>query len=260
MIKRFAVKNQYNQKIVGLLNIPKTKPPFPAVIVCHGFTGYKEQIHLQSLAEVLESKGFLVCRFDFTNEIGKSDGRIENISFKNHLSDLKTIVNYINHLNLVKKNHLGLAGHSFGGQIILHYAVKDKKIKTLADLAGVIDWQDDEIMRTAEWQDEFNQIKTNGFVKVVKSSGKIYKIKKDFYLSMFKIKTASIIKKINIPTIIVHGSKDKSVPLSQSKLCYKLLKKPKKLVIIKGAPHTWKEPRYYNQVNLAVASWFNKHL
>lgn len=137
MIKKVSFKNKQGQKIVGILNIPKGKPPFPAVIICHGFKGYKEQQHLKTLATSLAAKGILAFRFDFGNGVGESYGKLENISFSQYLKDLKTAIDYLLKQKIVDRRRIGLAGHSLSGQLILHYAPTDKRIKALVDLAGV---------------------------------------------------------------------------------------------------------------------------
>ncbi len=62
------------------------------------------------------------------------------------------------------------------------------------------------------------------------------------------------------PTIIIHGDKDKAVPLNQSEIFIDHLKKhqiPCKLVVKKGAGHTWET---MNDDNVIIAKWFEEHL
>jgi len=261
MIKKISFKNRGGRRIVGIINLPKGKPPFPAVIICHGFKGYKEQIILKSLAEVLARAGILALRFDFTNGVGQSFGPLEDIRFKTGISDLRAAVDFLVKQKIVDDNRIGLAGHSLGGQMILYYAPTDRRIKVLADLAGVIQWGNNEIAQEIKVRKNFAAIKKAGYY-LVESRGKKrkYKVKLSFIFDMFKINALGRIKKIRVPTLIVHGSKDESVPLCQSRRAYKTLIAPKKLVIIKGAPHTWRAPKFYQQINPEVTAWFKKYL
>lgn len=62
------------------------------------------------------------------------------------------------------------------------------------------------------------------------------------------------------PTIIIHGDKDNAVPLNQSKFFIDHLKKhqvPCKLVVKKGAGHTWEK---MDDDNVIIAEWFEKYL
>jgi len=77
---------------------------------------------------------------------------------------------------------------------------------------------------------------------------------------LLKRNTLSQVAKIKVPTLVVHGSDDISVPVKHSKMVFKELKSAKKLAIIKGAPHTWKKPVDYQRVNPIVLDWFKKYL
>ncbi|MFA6254697.1 MAG: alpha/beta fold hydrolase [Patescibacteria group bacterium] len=266
MQKRVVFKSKVGQKLVGIFDIPKGKPPFPAVIICHGFKGYKEQMHLKSLASLLAKKGILAFRFDFGNGAGQSYGKLEDIMFSQYLRDLKTAVDYLSHNKLVDKKRIGLAGHSLGGQLILHYAPIDKRITVLADLAGVVFRGAGKTNLEKNTKEQLAEAKKTGYFFVYsKRTGKKYRIKVGYYFELLKYNTPERIKKIKIPILIIHGSKDESVALSHPYLAYKLLKSTKKLVIIKGAPHTWRgknDPgnKFQKKINPIVVEWFKKYL
>lgn len=261
MKKRVIFRNKRNQKIFGILNIPKGKPPFPAVIICHGFKGYKEQLHLKTLAELLAKNGILTFRFDFGNGVGESYGKLEDIKFSQYLADLRSAINYISKQKFVDQKRIGLTGHSLGGQLILTYTPTDRRIKALADLAGVAYRGDGNTSLERNIVKQLPQVKKSGYFFISsKRTGKKYKIKIGYYYDLFKYNTPAQIKKIKVPTLIIHGSKDESVPISHSRLALRLLKSPKKMVIIRNAPHTWKQPKYYQQINPIVVNWFKKYL
>jgi len=266
MIRKISFKNNQGQKLVGIFNIPKGKPPFPAVIICHGFKGYKEQMHLNSLANELAKNGILAFRFDFGNGVGKSYGQLEDLTFTQYLADLKAAVDYVYKNKLVDKNRIGLSGHSLGGQLILHYAPGDKRIKVLADLAGVVFRGGGQTNLERNVLLQLAQAKKTGYFQVTsKRTGKVYKIKIGYYFDILKYNTPAQVKKIKVPVLILHGSEDKSVSLNHSKLAYRLVKGSKKLVIIPGAPHTWRGKddlgnKFQKRINPIVAGWFKKYL
>lgn len=264
--KKIIFKNSRNQKLVGILDIPKTKPPYPAVIICHGFKGYKEQMHLRTLASLFAQNGILALRFDFGNGVGKSYGKLEDIKFSQYLGDLKAAVDYIFKNKLVDNKRIGLAGHSLGGQLILHYAPTDRRIKVLADLAGVVFRGGGQTNLEKNVMLQLAQAKKTGYFQIRSArTGKKYRIKISYYFDILKHNTPAQIRKIKIPVLIVHGSKDKSVSLKHSHLVYKLVKGEKKMVVIAGAPHTWRgqdDPgnKFQKKINPVVVNWFKKHL
>ena len=266
MRKKVSFKNQKNQKLVGILNIPKGKPPFPAVIICHGFKGYKEQGHLKTLATSLTNNGFVVLRFDFTNEVGESYGKLENIQFSQELQDLESVISYISKQKFVDSQKIGLAGHSLGSQVVFHYAPSDKRVKVLAGLAGSYIRGKGTTNIEKNVLKQFGAAKKSGFFYVYsKRVKKGYKIKTDFYYDLIKHNTLAQVKKIKVPTLVLHGTKDSTVSISNSKKIYKLLKQPKKLAVIKGAPHTWRgkadpKGKFQKIINPIVVEWFKKHL
>jgi len=261
MEKKAYLKNQTGQRIVGLFDLPKGRGQFPVVIICHGFKGYKEQRHLKTLAQQLAKNGIAAFRFDFTNEVGGSAGTIENIKFSQELIDLRSVIDFVSKQKFVNPTKLGLAGHSLGGQVILTYTPTDPRIKVLADLAGVTYRGAGDTNLEKGFRGKTDQIKQAGyFIVESRSKRKKYKIRFDFYTDLLKHDTLGQIKKINIPTLIIHGSEDSSVPLKHSQTAYKLLSQPKRMVIILGAPHTWKEPQHYKKINPIIVGWFKKYL
>jgi len=266
MQKKVSFKNNAGKQLIGVLNIPLGKPPFPAVIICHGFKGYKEQMHLKTLAAELAKKGIISFRFDFGNGVGESYGKLEDITFTQYLQDLKSAVNYLSKRNFVNQKRIGLAGHSLGGQLILHYAPTDKRIKVLADLAGVVFRGAGKTNLEENLKVQLAEAKRSGYFFITsKRTGKKYKIKLGYYFELLKHNTPAQIKKIKVPVLIIHGSKDETVSLDHPRLAYKLLRQPKKLMIIKGAPHTWRgedDPgnKFQKKINPIVVEWFKKYL
>lgn len=262
MTRKVWIKNDRGMKIAALIGSPKKgKAPYPTVVICHGFKGYKEQQHLKSLAGELEKNGFMTVRFDFTNEVGESDGNIENIKLSNELKDLRSVIDYISKQKNVDPSRIGIAGHSLGGKLVLDYAPSDKRVKAIVDMAGVVLRGGEGTRLQRNIKEQQAKIKEKGFFTVTsKSKHKIYKIKIGFYLDLVKFNTLLSITKIKVPTLIVHGSEDESVPVKQSQIAFQNIKAPKKMVIIKGAPHTWKKPADYRRVNPIILDWFAKYL
>jgi dipeptidyl aminopeptidase/acylaminoacyl peptidase len=230
-------------------------------VVCHGFKGTKDAVYLKTLAHTLAARGIAAFRFDFTNEAGESEGKIENILFTQKLRDIGAVVGYVSRQKFVDAKRIGLAGHSQGGQAILTYAPKDARVKALADLAGPSYRGEGNtgVEKTIRKQSP-DAKKTGYFTLYSKTQKKTYRIKLRFYYDLMSYDTAAQIKKIKVPTLIVHGSADTSVPLVHSRRAYQLLKQPKRLVIVDGAPHSWKEAKYYRPINSIIASWFEIYL
>ena len=75
MQKKLIINNNNNQKIVGIMEwFGKNKGPL--VILCHGFKGFMDQVQIRDTAKNIANAGYTTVRFDATNSIGKSEGRL----------------------------------------------------------------------------------------------------------------------------------------------------------------------------------------
>ena len=86
------------------------------------------------------------------------------------------------------------------------------------------------------------------------------RIKLSYYKDLLSHDTPAAIRRITVPTLIVHGMADQSVPITHSKQAFRWLKGTKRLVLVPGAPHTWKDPRYYRPINKIISAWFEIYL
>lgn len=266
MTKKNSFKNKQGQTIVALIDVPKGQGPFPAIILCHGFKGYKEQLHLKTLAQALASRGFIVLRPDFTDGVGESDGKLEDIKFSKELTDLRSAVDYLVKQKNVDPKRIGLAGHSLGGQLVVHYAPSDKRIKALVGLAGSYIRGNGMTSLERNALANAKESKKTGYFSVhSKRTGKTHPIKIGFYYDLLKHNTYNEAKKIKIPILLLTGTADSSVRAENSKKVYQVVKGPKELTLIKGAPHTWRgkdDPggKFQRIINKKVVDWFSKNL
>lgn len=257
MTEKFFVLNSKGQRIVGIADYQKQKSP--AVIICHGFKGIKEEELLVKLSDRLFKNGFSTFRFDFTNGLGESYGKIENITITQELDDLKAITNFVyNNLN-IDKNRIGLAGHSLGGMLAILYASQDKRIKAAAPLSPVLKLDitpaiNQGLPFVLKWKKQGFQI-FHSYSKNID-----VKVNYAFYEDGKKYDSVEAARKLKIPIFFVHGDKDDAVPVEHSKMMYKSAKEPKKILIIKGSDHSFTKKEHLNEVTNRVAYWFGAAL
>ena len=67
------------------------------------------------------------------------------------------------------------------------------------------------------------------------------------------------VKKIIAPVLVIHGSKDTSVPLKQSQDLIDCLKVKKKLYIIDGAPHTINDENHLKSYASKIETWLKQN-
>ncbi len=104
-------------RISAVLETPdslKEGDKIPAVILCHGFIGSKNDTLIVELSKALTSRGIAAVRFDFDAH-GQSEGDFAKMSIDTELADAKAVFDYLKTRPYVAA--IGAAGHSQGGVI-----------------------------------------------------------------------------------------------------------------------------------------------
>ncbi|MBU1036674.1 prolyl oligopeptidase family serine peptidase [Patescibacteria group bacterium] len=253
MQKQVSFKNSKGQRLVGVLNIPPGKGPFPGVILVHGFsTGYEINHIVNQAAQKFYKADFITLRFNFSS-YPPSSGTYQQCLINQFVSDLKKALDFLKKQPKVSKNRIGLAGHSLGGYDVLMAAVQFQgQFRPLVTFASVYD---------------FESVLKNYF-----KAGKINEIEKDFWIvngkkvttkfmkGKFFNPTDNIFKRISCPTLLIHGTKDQLVPFISAKKIFNLLECPKELKMIKNSSHSFKSEIFTKQAVSAALRWFNKYL
>lgn len=108
----------------------------PLFVLCHGFGASKENFLFDQITDSLNRAGIAVLRFDF-NGHGQSEGRFEDMTVPNEISDALAVLRYASSLPWVSR--LAIGGHSQGGVVAAMTAgrlaqQRDPKIKKLSAL------------------------------------------------------------------------------------------------------------------------------
>ena len=248
---RFEVNGQ---RIAGILHIPEKKNP-PAIVMVHGFRIGKDEDHEQFIlaARQFQKEGFLVLRFDWRGT-DESEGKFEDMTIDSKVDDTLAAIEFVKKQN-IDRNRIGILGKSFGGEISILAALKAKP-KTLVLWAPTTD---SKRFLTIFTQDQVTEMKTKGFtVTKAASTGKEYRIGRNFYETATKTMVENMVKNIERPTLIVHGDADERIPLEWSKKAYKNMTCEKSLKIIKNMKHSF-EGHIDEAIELSL-NWFKKHL
>src|SRR3989338_7182504 len=207
----------------------------PVIIFFHGFSSSKESSIYIKLEEMLNKNKIDTFRFDFYGH-GESEGKFEDITISEAVDDI------LNAIKLLKKKgykKIGLVGSSFGGMAILVAASKTKGLYVLALKAPVSDYLGKIISQITRYP--VKEWKEKGYIYYQRLDGRKLKLNYSFFEDANKVSGYSCAKKIKIPTIIIHGDKDLSVPLEQSNKTASLIKNCR-LKIIKGGDHIFSNP------------------
>lgn len=225
MIERFEQEIN-NRKVVGTLFNSKNKEEKSSnlVVLLHGFLASKEDLYF--IAENFSKKGLDVLCLDLYAH-GESEGNFNELTISKCVNDLHEIISSFREMKSYSK--YSLLGYSIGGYIALSYCSKFSGINSIVLCAPVSDFKD--LFKSAD----LKEWKTNNMLKDRSLSLNI-NLNYDFYQDGIEIFSYEKAKKMNIKTLIVHGSNDDVVPLEQSNNLTNALKRSI-LHIISSAEH-----------------------
>ena len=107
----------------------------PAVVICHGFKGFKDWGYFPVTADRLARAGFTAVSFSFSGAGVGDDGetfnepeRFGRNTYSVQLADLDIILHALGSGALgLQPSAVGLLGHSMGGGVTILRAARDRK-------------------------------------------------------------------------------------------------------------------------------------
>jgi dienelactone hydrolase len=252
-----------NQKLFGILHMPKQRGKFPAIIFCHGFMGHKLGARhggrlFVKAGRTLAREGFVVLRFDFRGS-GDSYGEFEDMTTSAEISDLKAALKFLTTVKQIDKKRIGVVGLSLGGTVSICTAAIDHRIGAVTSWSGVAFLED--VFRVNIFGEEnYQKLMKNGFYDIIRDGQPVgYRINKKFFMDLKNHNPIEAVAKISPrPVLIVHGTKDVVVPGENAEALYKSARKPKKLQWIKGADHVFMERDKTAEVIAVTTKWFKE--
>ena len=234
------IKNKQGEKIDYTFHTAKQESD-TIVVLGHGVTGNKDRPFVVTLAEELAKAGLSTLRFSFSGN-GASGGRFVDSNISKEVEDLGSVIDDLGNARI------GYIGHSMGAAVGVLRAARDPRIKFLVSLAGMVNTKD-----FAER--EFGMVKAGeGFMWDDSNCP----LSQSYMDDLRKI--GSVVNeapKIKIPWLLVHGSEDDVVPISDSREIFAKANQPKELKEIAGANHVFADAATQQMVEI-VKHWIAK--
>ncbi len=243
MTEKITFKNSKGLNLVGILDPVRTDK---IVLICHGFTSYKDSPKLIKLADALGKADFATLRFDFGGH-GESDSRSIG-AVSEQVDDLKSAIAFVKKKGYTK---ISLMGSSLGGLTCI--LAVDETTPAVVLFAPVTaaktpkDYRDPQIRKELEEKGHH----------IISRHGKEFKIEKQYVTEREQLNQKEMLSKIKCPVLIIQGDKDDDVHVDNSKNAMQFLSKESKLEIIEGASHG-----LYEQLDRVISlsvNWFKEH-
>jgi dipeptidyl aminopeptidase/acylaminoacyl peptidase len=236
--------------IVGQLYLPPGNMAYPTVCVCHGIpAGISDPSDrgYPLLAEQICNQGFAVLIFNFRGT-GNSSGNLDILGWTR---DLKVAIDYLCALPEVDKSHLVLLGFSGGAAVSVYVASQDNRVSSVVACACPAEFtfftQADEPQSLIDHFRSIGAIRDDDFPSSIKE-----------WLNGFKLVSpinyvAGIFPR---PLLLVHGSRDETVEVSDAHRLYDRAGEPKQIIIVEGAGHRL---RRNDEAMALVLDWLKSH-
>lgn len=206
--------------------------------------------------------GFQCLRYDNTDNIGDSEGRIANASLSKMENDLVSVLNFVEQSFAPKK--IGIVASSLSARVVLKLAGEDKRINAVASVVGVINiqetlkaiYQEDLIRKTVEGKIKRKKIDAFGF----EVNANLKETIKDNYHSLET--SIEDVRKIDIPIIFLVAENDVWVKLDDVKKVFdSVASSYKEIHFISGGMHQLNEnPKLAELAARQTAQYFLRHL
>ncbi|MBM6930020.1 alpha/beta fold hydrolase [[Clostridium] spiroforme] len=199
----------------------------PVCLIFHGFTGQKTgtKFSYVQLARMLEAKGIATFRFDFLGT-GESDGNFVEMTFQDELSCARIILEET--LKMENCTGIYLLGHSMGGAIASELSkLYPQVIQKMVLWAPAFNLPDALLYLTGQ----IERAKTydhNGF-----------EISDEFVEDILSRNFYEHLDTYQNDLLIIHGTKDTTVPYEISKRYLQGFHKKTEFVAIEGGNHNF---------------------
>ncbi len=255
--KNIEITGKHGKPILTDFIFEDSNKPKPIIIFCHGYKGFKDWGAWEKMGEQFAEKGFFFIKFNFShNGTTPQDPEefmdIEAFGENNYVKELDDLQSVIDHILLpgfeygayLDVTDLSLIGHSRGGGIASIKAAEEERITRLVTFSAVSDFAS----RFPE-EKEIEKWKEKGVSYVLNSRTKQqlphhFQFYENFKDNEERLTISNAVKNLKIPNLIVHGSNDTSVPISDSGKLFEWSPYPDLLLVesadhVYGVSHPW---------------------
>lgn len=220
--------------------------PRPAVLIVHGFKGFKDWGMFPLLAERVARAGFSAVSVNLSGG-GVDDAgsfsfpeRFGHNTYSAELQDIARVVAALSEgrLGMAPVARVGLVGHSRGGGMAILTASRDPRIVALVTWAA--------ISYVDRWPGQADRWRRDGRLDVVNSrTGEVLPLYPDVLDDIEQKRAELDIRAaaagIEIPWLLVHGGGDAAVPVEEAHALVAAVPPTHapRVVILDGAGHTF---------------------
>lgn len=233
--------------IRGDLRVAAGTEPRAAVVICHGFKGFRNWGFFPPLARAVARRGYAAVTFDFSRSGVGADGVdfsaldlfAENTHTRN-VDEVRMVLDALRGGALLPRSprRIGLFGHSRGGGEAVLAAAEDPRVDALVTWAAIADipgrWTEEQVERWRRGETvEIPNARTGQQMPL----GPGYW--RDVEMSRERLDVLRAAGELEVPWLIVHGEDDASVPVEEAHRLFEAAGAEADQLLIEGAGHTF---------------------
>jgi pimeloyl-ACP methyl ester carboxylesterase len=245
----------------------------PAVLIVHGFKGFKDWGMFPILAERLARSGFSAVSFNLSGSGVDQAGEFSHPQRFGHntwsieLQDITRVMDALSEgrLGLAATTRFGFVGHSLGGGAGILLASRDPRIRALVTWAAV--------SRPQRWPTQVEEWRARGELEIVNSrTGQVLPMYidrlEDIEENPDLLDISAAAERVTIPWLLLHGTGDTSVPVEEGEaLAAAAPPQTTRAMFFDGANHTFGAVHPFAGMNIDLAQaldetvkWLGRHL
>ncbi|MEV0222492.1 alpha/beta fold hydrolase [Streptomyces sp. NPDC050704] len=244
--------------ISGIMNIPRGKGPFPALVLAHGYIDpavYTSGRGLAREQELLARNGYVVLHTDYRNHARSDDDPDNDVNLR--LGYTEDVIGAVKALRAsgrpeIDGDRIGLLGRSMGGGVVYNTLVVAPGLVDAAVVFAPVS------SRPAENIDHFQRGDGDPVVAEIDAKHGTPKENPRFWREASPV---TYFDRVTEPLLIHHGTADESCPIAWSRQTVAALKEAGKDVefrVYQGERHTF-APQWPASMDATMA-FFDKRL
>lgn len=268
-------------------------PPRPAIICLHGYSGMKE-VYGMDVPRRLWKEGYFILAPDHRG-FGKSEGARGRQRPLEQAQDTYDAISYMETIEGVDPNRIGIFGTSFGGANAIWVAAFDARVKVVVSSVGVHDgerwmrsvrrpheWASfrEKVMAAARKRAATGEAETMPLPEIMLCDPHTLKViqehhqKHGDYVKDYDLQSAEACWRYKPewvaghiaprPVLFIYAENDHLVPPQEQLSCYAACGEPKKIVMLPGAQHYesyyFCSPAHHEIGMVEAIKWFGEYL
>ncbi len=259
--------------IRGDVRVPEGPPPRSAVVVAHGFKGFKDWGFFPFVCDALAAAGHAVVSFNFSRNGVGDDGttfteldRFASNTLSLEQDELRSVLTEVLEGDLVPRRprRVGLLGHSRGGGQAVLAAAEETRLAALVTWAAVSTFDRWSAETREEWRREGRLWILNQ--RTGQQMPLDVVLLEDFEQNRERLDVPSAAGRVTAPWLIVHGEEDLTVPPDEARALARAAPRAR-LTYVEGAGHTFEArhpfegaPAQLREAMDATLAHFERHL